>query len=135
MTGTCFAVFSPRRGASPEAHTMRLLPRTICLVVVAHAGIALADEPPIPFPLEPREKAPQLTTLRSTHLRGFERELRDETPEPIPAREQRMDRFQFEKGGFKYQDRFEWNGRKYRFNVRGPVQKNKQFGLTFELKF
>ena len=115
---------------------MRLLPRTLCLVVVVHAGVALADEPPFQALLEPREKAPQITTLRATHLKDAHRELRDETPEPGSAtRERGLDRFQFAKGGLKYQDRFEWNGHKYRFSVRGPVQKDSQFGLMFELKF
>ena len=116
---------------------MRLLPRTLCLVVVVHAGVALADEHPLQLLLEPREKASQITTLRGTHLKdAAHRELRDETPEPAPAaRERGLDRFQFAKGGLKYQDRFEWNDHKYRFSVRGPVQKDSQFGLTFELKF
>src|SRR5262245_37537140 len=126
--GTWLAVFSPRRGASPEAHAMRLLPRTLCLVVVAHAGVALADEPPNPVLLEPREKAPQVATLRANQLKGVgHRELREEAPEPNPARERGFDRLQFAKGGLKYQDRFEWNGHKYRFSVRGPVQKDSQF--------
>jgi hypothetical protein len=115
---------------------MRLLPRTLCLVVVAHAGVALADEPQLPVVLETREKASQVTTLRANQLRGIgRRELRDEAPEPTPARERGFDRFQLAKGGFKYQDRFEWNGRRYRFSVRGPVQKDSQLGLTFEIKF
>lgn len=116
---------------------MRLLPRTLCLVVVVHAGVALADEPPLQVLLEPREKASQITTLRANQLKGAaHHERRDETPEPGPAaRERGLDRFQFAKGGLKYQDRFEWNGHKYRFSVRGPVQKDSQFGFTFELKF
>ena len=115
---------------------MRLLPRTLCLVAVFHAGVALADEPQLPVVLETREKAPQITTLRANHLRGIgHRELREETPEPTPARERPLDRFQFAKGGLKYQDRFEWNGHKYRFSVRGPVQKDSQLGLTFEIRF
>lgn len=115
---------------------MRLLPRTLCLVVVVHAGIALADEPPIPALLEPREKAAQVTTLRANQLKGAaHRALRDETPEPSPSRDRGLDRLQFAKGGLKYQDRFEWNGHRYRFSVRGPVQKDSQFGLMFELKF
>jgi hypothetical protein len=113
-----------------------LLPRTLCLVVVAQAGVALADEPAIPFPLEPREKAPQITTLRSVHLRELaHRDAREETPEPNAGRERGLDRFQFAKGGLKYQDRFEFNNKRYRFSVRGPVQKGSQFGLTFELRF
>ena len=112
-----------------------LLPRTLCLVVVAQAGVALADEPAIPFPHEPREK-PQITTLRSVHLRELaHRDAREETPEPNPGRERGINRFQFAKGGLKYQDRFEINDKSYRFSVRGPVQKGNQFGLTFELRF
>ena len=112
-----------------------LLPRTLCLVVVAQAGVALADEPAIPFPLEPREK-PQITTLRSVHLRELaHRDAREETPDPNVGRERGLDRLQFAKGGLKYQDRFEFNNKSYRFSVRGPVQKGSQFGLTFELRF
>jgi hypothetical protein len=116
---------------------MRSLPRVLCTVVVlAHAGVAFADEPLVPLPLEPREKGPQVTTLRAVHLRGPDRrDLREEAPDPIVGREPRLDRLQFAKGGLKYQDRFEFNGRHYRFSVRGPVQKDSQLGLTFEIKF
>ena len=115
---------------------MRSLSRTLCLLVATHAGVVLADEPQATVLLEPREKAPQITTLRSAHLRDLgRRDPREEVQEPNPTRERSFDRLQFAKGGLKYQERFELDGHRYRFSVRGPVQKGRQFGLTFELRF
>ena len=119
---------------------MKIVHWTLGLVVAAHTGVALADELPFMLP-ESHDRTPSLTTLRSVHLRGLNtspnaspREPRDESGDAA-LRERPMNRFQAAKGGFKYQDRFEFAGREYRYNVRGPVQANKRFGLTFELRF
>jgi hypothetical protein len=119
---------------------MRLLRWTFGLIVAAHAGVAVADELPMTLP-ESRDRTPSIVTLRSVHLRGLNtntnaapREPRDESGDGA-VRGRPINRFQAAKGGFKYQDRFELNGREYRYNVRGPVQANKRFGLTFELRF
>jgi hypothetical protein len=119
---------------------MKLLRWTFGLVVAAHTGAALADELPFMLP-ESRDRTPSITTLRSVHLRGLNtspnagpREPRDEGADAA-VRGRSINRFQAAKGGFKFQDRFEFAGREYRYNVRGPVQANKRLGLSFELRF
>ena len=119
---------------------MRLPRWTFGLVVAAHTGVALADELPFMLP-ESRDRTPSITTLRSVHLRGLNpspnaspREPREEGAEPA-LRGRPINRFQAAKGGFKFQDRFEFAGHEYRYNVRGPVQANKRLGLSFELRF
>lgn len=109
-----------------------LLLWTLSLIVTAHAGAVFADELPFRLP-ETHEKAPDVVTLRSTHLRALAQ--REETPEPTPAHERWTDRLSTSKGGLKYQDSFALGGRRYRFSLRGPVQKDRRLGLTFELRF
>ena len=130
---------------------MRLLRWTFGLVVAAHTGAALADELPF-MPPDTRDRTPSITTLRSVHLRGLNtntnaaspRDPRDDSADAA-LRERQMNRFQATKGGFKFQDGFEFAGREYRYNLRGPVlspvapsglpQSGKRLGLSFELRF
>jgi hypothetical protein len=130
---------------------MRLLRWTFGLVVAAHTGVAFADDLPFMLP-DTRERAPSVTTLRSVHLRPLNpntnanpREPRDDSADAA-LRERQMNRFQATKGGFKFQDRFEFGGREYRYNLRGPVlapsapsglpqATGKRLGLSFELRF
>jgi hypothetical protein len=111
---------------------MRLFPWTLGLIVALHASAALADElrPDLPAP---RDKTSQLTTLRSVHLRDLS--TRDEIPEVNPSRDRWFERVEAAKGGLKYQDSFDLGGHRVRFSVRGPVQKERRLGLTFELRF
>jgi len=112
---------------------MRFLPWTLSLIVTVHAGAALADEFPFRLPeTTPRDKTPEVTTLRSVHLRN--QGVREQTADPTPSRE-RFRHFDTTKGGFKFQDSFALGGRSYSYSVRGPVQKERRLGLTFELRF
>ena len=119
---------------------MRILPWTFGLVVAAHTGVALADELPFMLP-QSNDRTPSITTLRSVHLRGLNPSTNASPREPredgtdAALRDRSINRFQAAKGGFKFQDRFEFAGHEYRYNVRGPVQANKRFGLSFELRF
>jgi hypothetical protein len=117
---------------------MRFLPCTLCLIVTAHATAAVADGFPFRLPENPREKTPEVVTLRSLHLRNAA--VREEIVDPSPVRERPVrerwtGHFETAKGGFKYQDNFWVGDRRYRFSVRGPVQKNRSLGLTFEFRF
>ena len=111
---------------------MRFLPWTLCWIVTAHASAALADELPFRLP-ETREKTPEVMTLRSLHLRDLA--VREEAVEPAPSRERWTDRLEPSSGGLKYHDSFALGGHRYRFSVRGPVQKDKRLGLTLGLRF
>jgi hypothetical protein len=111
---------------------MRFSPWTLSLLVVLHAGVALGD--PLPERLIPQQQgSAEATTLRAVKLR--ELSPREEGPELPPPHERFIDRFQTAKGGFKYQDDLELGGKRYRYNLRGPVQQNKRLGLTFEIRF
>src|SRR5262249_22272775 len=137
-----------------EGRAMRFLHWTFGLVVAAHAGVALADDLPFMLPeSSSRDRVPEITTLRSVHLRPLNtntnaspREPRDDGADAA-LRARPMNRFQATKGGFKFQDRFELGGREYRYNLRGPVLSpaapsglpqaagGKRLGLSFELRF
>lgn len=111
---------------------MRFSPWTLSLVVVLHGSVVLAD--PLPARLQTAPTNPgEIVTLRAVKLRDLN--VREELPDPSPGNERFIDRFQAAKGGFKYQDTLEFGGHRYRYNLRGPVQKDKRLGLTFEIRF
>ena len=110
---------------------MRFSPWTLSLLVVLNGGVALAD--PLPIDLVPQSVPSESVTVRAVKLRDLA--VREEGPEPPPASEHSVDRFQTAKGGFKYQDNLTIGGKRYRYSLRGPVQQNKRFGLTFEFRF
>lgn len=109
---------------------MRLSPWTLSLLVALHAGGAAAEDL-IPRTPEAQDRPPTVT-LRALDLRHLA--VREEAPEIAPTRRW-FDHVDTGKHGFKYQNSLVLDGRRLRYSVHGPVQKDRRFGLTFELRF
>jgi hypothetical protein len=110
---------------------MRWIPWTASLIIAAHAGAAGAEDL-LTRPPEPRT-GPPVVILRAMKLRDLA--PREEAPELAPSRIWWFDHVELSKGGLKYQNSLELGDRRYRFSLRGPIQKERRLGLTFELRF